>query len=320
MRVEAVRSDVRTSTVLRVTWAGPYPPNKPCVGFYGVLEPSRPIVIPGKARAIGVFAKGASQWFRVVYELKDAKGESWISCGQKDAWNADDIHSWSYFNHDGWRYMEFPLPANLPGDHYREAGTYSWGCDDDGIVDLPLTLSRIIIEMRTHVLYVNEFRPVNDFSVELDDLMAVYDEPDSMTDGPIRLQQAAYHAWRPVIASAVLANPIAELREKGFGEPPVIERIYPPEEMATGDQVYVQIRPVAGAQKYTVYVSAYEDGRGAQAAGQGRNPQNPSTVWVGRLQPAIPMYFFATWTDAEGRESKPSAPRKTVLRDEFPFK
>jgi hypothetical protein len=32
------------------------------------------------------------------------------------------------------------------------------------------------------------------------------------------------------------------------------------------------------------------------------------------------MYFFASYTDQDGKESKPSAARKTVLRDEFPFK
>lgn len=320
LQIEPIQSADRTSAVLRVSWAGPYPTNKPCVGFYAVLEPSQPIRIPGQARALGMYGKGASQWFRVVYELQDAQGETWLSCGQKDAWNADDIHSWSYFNHDGWRYMEFSLPANAPGDHYREASSYSWGCDEEGIVDLPLTLTRVIIEMRTHVLYVNEMLPVTNFTIELDDLMAVYDTPYFMTDEPVRLQRAAYDVWRPTVLSAVLPNPIETLREKGVGDPPVIERIYPPEEGVAGDQVYVRIQPVAGARQYTVYVSAYEDGRGAQAAGQVRDPQQPFTIWVNRLQPAIPMYFFATWTDKEGRESKPSTPRKTVLRDEFPFK
>jgi len=31
------------------------------------------------------------------------------------------------------------------------------------------------------------------------------------------------------------------------------------------------------------------------------------------------MVLFATYTDSESRESRPSAPRLIVLRDEFPF-
>lgn len=101
MTAATVCSEERTSHVLRVTWPRPYPTNAPCVGFYAVLEPDRPLVIPGKARALGKEWEGASQRLRVVYELADAKGESWLSCGAKDAWNADDIHSRSSWNHDG---------------------------------------------------------------------------------------------------------------------------------------------------------------------------------------------------------------------------
>jgi hypothetical protein len=318
MSQEFVRSPERNSTVWRVSMTE-RPSGKPCVGFYGVFTPSKPIPIPGKARALGVHGNGQSQWFRVVYEVVDAKGEVWLSCGQKNAWNSDDIHSWSYFNHDGWRYMEFPLPASSPGDNYREKSCYSWGSSDDGIVDLPLTLTRIIVEMRTDIIYVNEMMPVKDLSIELDDLVAVYDDPENLTDKPIKLQAATRDTWRPARAPSILPNPIRKLLEDGAGPAPLIEKIFPPEVMDSGDQLYVKVKPVEGAQKYTVYVSAYPDGTGARAA-PAKVEQDASLLFVRGLQPSIPMYLFASYTDKDGKESKPSKALKTVLRDEFPFK
>lgn len=318
MAQDFVKSEERTSTVWRVTMAE-RPVGKPCVGFYGVFAPAKPILIPGKARALGVKGKGHSQWFRYIYEVTDAKGEVWLSCGERNAWNSDDIHSRSYFNHDGWRYMEFPLPASSPGDHYREAGCYSWGGSEDGIVDLPLTLTRVIVEMRTDMIYVNELLPVKDLSIELDDLVALYDDPADMTDKPVELQRAARDVWRPKLTASILPNPLKGLLESGVGPAPVIERIYPPDVMDSGDQVYVRVKPVDGAQKYQVYVSAMEDGTGARLA-PAKVENDLSLLFVRGLQPAIPMYFFATYLDKDGKESKPSKVRKTVLRDEFPFK
>jgi hypothetical protein len=318
MRQELVREPDRGSTVWRVTM-DERPAGQSCVGFYGVFTPAKPIPIPGSARALGFHGKGSSQWFRVVYEVTDAQGEVWLSCGKKDRFNADDIHSRSYFNHDGWRYMEFPLPSSSPGDNFRERGCYSWGSEGDGIVDLPLTLNKIIVEMRTDMIYVDEMMPVNDLSIAMDDLMAVYDSPGDVTDQPVKLQRAAKDAWRPRLVGSVLPNPIKQLQETGVGDATVIERVYLPEVAPSGDQAYIKIRPVSGATNYTVYVAAYPDGSGAKAASSVKDSKDPSLILVRRLQPSIPMYLFASYA-RDGRESKPSEARKTVLRDEFPFK
>src|SRR5262249_40228374 len=73
--------------------------------FYTTLVPQKPLVIPGKASHLGLWVKAASDWGRVVYCLKDAKGERWLSVGKKGEWNVDDTHNWSAFNFDGWRYL-----------------------------------------------------------------------------------------------------------------------------------------------------------------------------------------------------------------------
>ena len=315
---EFVRSPERNSTVWRVGMAE-RPTGKPCVGFYGMFRPARPIPIPGRAEALVLQGRGRSNWGRFVYELVDAQGERWISCGQKNTWNSDDIHSWSSFNHDGWRSMRFPLPQTAPGDHFREKGCYSWGSTGDGVVDLPLALAGVIVEMRTDTIYVDQLLPVDDPSIEIDDLVAVYANPQDMTDAPVRLQAATRDAWRPKIAASILPNPVKALAEADAGPPPRIEKIFPPEVMDSGDQVYVKVVPVESATKYTVYVSATPDGTGARAA-PAKIESDSSLLLVRDLQPAIPMYFFVSSTDKDGRESRPSEARRIVLRDEFPFK
>jgi hypothetical protein len=41
---------------------------------------------------------------------------------------------------------------------------------------------------------------------------------------------------------------------------------------------------------------------------------------VSRLQPNFPLYLFATYVDAAGKESRPTPARRILLVDDFPFK
>src|SRR5262249_46377759 len=41
--------------------------------WYKVLVPKKPVVLPGAPAALGLWVKGASDWGRVVYVLRDAK-------------------------------------------------------------------------------------------------------------------------------------------------------------------------------------------------------------------------------------------------------
>jgi hypothetical protein len=311
-----VHSPERGSTVWRVAMAE-QPEGKPFVGFYGVFAPRRPIPIPGKARALGLLGRGQSAWNRVVFEIEDAKGEIFQSIGTKNAWNCDDTHSWSYFNFDGWRYMEFPLPGNLPGDNYREKDSVWWNCSAEGIVDLPVKLTRLMVETRTHQIYVNDLLPILDSAVEMDDLVAVYDSPDLATDAPVKLQRAAAPLAAPPRGTGQgLPNPIAELAATGVEPAPVIARLYPPETQHDGTKVNVAVAPVEGAKQYKAWVSVYPDGRGARALATGEKPD----LFIKGLKPSVKFYFYATIIGADGKESKPSKVRETVLQDEFPMK
>ncbi len=63
------------------------PKERPLAAWYGVFKPPKPLEIPGKARALGVWANGHSNWGRIIYEIEDAKGEIWQSIGSKNEWN-----------------------------------------------------------------------------------------------------------------------------------------------------------------------------------------------------------------------------------------
>jgi len=313
---ESVDSAERQSKVWRITLQEPEKERK-LAAWYGVFSPAKPIELPGKANGLGVWINGKSSWGRIIYELEDANGEIWQSVGTKDSWNCDDIHSWSSFNFDGWRYVEFPLPGNLPYDNYREKDNVWWNNSAEGIVDLPVKLTKIIIEQRTHSIYVNECLTVPDRSVELHNLVAVYADEKSMTDAPVSLQRAV--AGRLSFrdrAGAALANPIVALQQGGAAEPPVIAKVAPPAVQYDGTRVVVTIQPVEGAAEYRVYVAAYEDGRGSKVLASGTEPE----ILVKSLRPEVPLYLFVTTVDQDKKESKPSAARRVVLKDEFPMK
>jgi len=316
MEMEHTDSTERESKTLRVALTEA-PEGKPLVGWYGIFKPRQPLPIPGKARALGILANGNSGWGRIVYEIEDANAEIFQSIGTKEDWNCDDTHSWSYFNFDGWRYMEFPLPSHSPGDNYREKDTPYWSHSADGIVDLPIKLNKFIIEMQSHQIYVDEMLPVENLTIELDDLMAVYESQEMKSEVPVRLQRAAADLYKPKQGTgAALPNPIADLAETGVGAPTQIVKLYPPETQYDGTRIHVSIKPVEGAQEYQIWVSAYSDGRGATAVKKGQDTE----PLVTRLKPYFPLYLFVTYTDADGKQSKPSPPRKLLLKDEFPMK
>jgi hypothetical protein len=296
--------------------------------FYTTLVPPKPIVISGKASHLGLWLKAAGDWGRVVYCLKDAKGERWLSIGKKDEWNVDDTHNWSAFNYDGWRYLTFELPANAPYDLYREAGTSFWGNyppldakerkgkrdegDSDMVVDLPLTLEKIIVERRTHVIHATEQLPAAPDDVLLGTLLAEYEAPADKTDEAVR--RSRLRMPLPTTAPE-LANPIRKLAEAGTTAGPNVTKIAPPEREYDGRRCHVHFAPSAGAKSYDLWVSAYADGRGAILLG--KDWTGPGQLLTG-LSPNVDLYLFIVAKDTAGKSSQPGNGFKINLKDMFP--
>ncbi|MCE9562772.1 MAG: hypothetical protein K8U57_12065 [Planctomycetes bacterium] len=286
------------------------------VPHYSVLTPAKPIPIPGKASHLGLWVKAAGDWGRAVYFLQDAKGESWISVGTRGAWNCDDLHSWTSFNFDGWRYLRMELPANSGHDLFRERGTTWWGpySTGDGVVDLPLTLEKVVVERRTHVMYVNDPQPADRSDVLLGDLFAEYAAAGDATPEAVRMSAVRMPVPKDVKG---LGNPIATLTAEGTGPAVKVERITLPTQEADGTQCHVHFPAVEGARQYDVWASAYPDGRGALHLGKAWKA--PGQLVRG-LRPNQNFYLFVTYTDAAGKVSKPSPGYEVNLQDFFGMK
>jgi hypothetical protein len=283
--------------------------------FYTTLVPPRPIVLAGKPSHLGLWVKAASDWGRVVYCLRDAKGERWLSVGKKGEWNVDDVHNWSAFNFDGWRYLTFELPGNAPYDLYREAGTSFWGnYGGDMVVDLPLTLEKIVVERRTHVIHATEQRPAAPDDVLLGSLYAEYEKPADRTEEAVRLSRLRM----PVPDTPPeLANPIRQLQESGTAAGPEVTKVTAPEREYDGRRCHVHYAPAPGAKAYDVWVSTYPDGRGALLLG--KDWTGPGQLLTG-LSPNIDLYLFVVARDSAGKASKPGRAFKVNLKDMFPQK
>jgi hypothetical protein len=295
---------------------GDQPTERLTMPFYTTLKPKRPIRIPGKGSHLGLWVRAASDWGRVVYCLRDAKGERWLSVGSKQQWNCDDTSGWSVFNFDGWRYLRFPLPANSPYDLFREDGSVWWGHygSGDGVVDLPLALEQIHVERRTHTIYVNDIQPANREHVLLADLFVEYAAASDRGRAAERLSRVRMPAPKDV---PDLGNPLLAIAEAGTASAPPITRLSLHNQLVDGTRCYLHFEPAPGAKHYDIWVSPYADGQGALQLG--KKWAGPGKMITG-LRPDTDFYAFVVVTAADGKRSKPSAPFKIRLKDMFGMK
>jgi hypothetical protein len=310
----ALVSDPAMGQVLRSTLEK-QPAVHELMPWYSTLVPKEPIVLAGAPSHLGLWVKGASDWGRVIYTLRDAKGEKWTSIGTQDQYNCDDVHCWSAFNFDGWRYLRFELPGHTGYDNFRKYGTTWWRSDGgDGVVDLPLNLENILVEQRSHILYVNDVQPAASKVVELGRLYVEHETPADATEEAVRLSRL-----RMPLPQGVpdLPNPIAEMQQTGSGEAVAITNLEPPTDRNDGTSVHVHFQEKAEAKNHFIWVSVYPDGRGAvnlTPAGA------KSGVLITGLRPATKFHVWVTYQDAMGRVSRPSPAALALLVDTAPEK
>jgi hypothetical protein len=141
----------------------------PLLPMYGVLERRQPVRIAGQPRRLGLWVKGNSGWGRITFELTDSKGERWTGAG-----GSEDSYGHGFVNFDGWRWVEVDLPGHFRPD-YPWPHNGNWTArGGDSIVDYPLSLNAVIVELRDQVVYVNELVPVRDNRIRLSGLRAIY--------------------------------------------------------------------------------------------------------------------------------------------------
>jgi len=312
MSIAQVKTDKKFGAKALSVHLDKQPIDRKVMPYYTTFVPAKPIVIPGKASHIGMWVNAASDWGRVVYVLRDAKGEKWISVGTKDDWNSDDIRTASFFCFDGWRYMKFQLPSNAPYDCYRELGTSWWGSyGGDGIVDLPLKLEKIIVERRSSVIYGNQLIPANNSDVLLADLFAEYENKSDATAEAIKLSKLRMPVPQGIPG---LENPISKMEKEGVLPSAKILKVEDPEQMPDGTRCHIYFAEIENAKSYNVWASVYPDGTGAVKIAS--NIVKSGALIQG-LKPDTDFYLFITYSDSEGKLSKPSQPFKVNLKNKF---
>ena len=179
--------------VMRVT-PRPIKTGRDTMPMYAVLAHRKGIALPGTPTDIGICVNGNSGWGRVIFELRDASGQRWISIGAQakddpasllpkevldrfplpgvSDWNTDDAWGSSRINFDGWRYVGVPLPGNYPGEKYPWPANSQWRSDKDGVVHYPLTLRKLVVELPEKVLHLRTWSPSPRPEIYLGELFA----------------------------------------------------------------------------------------------------------------------------------------------------
>ena len=279
------------------------PENLPEIGpmpFCTTLVPPKPIVLPRRPRVLALEVTAKADWGRVVYVLRDAKGEKFISVGQVRTYNVDDDRCDSFFNFDGTRLVRFELPGNRPWDKSRLPGSCWWGAyGGDECVDYPLSIEKVFVERRAKAMHINDEVSIEPQPALLGHLYVEQIDPDSDLVMP------------PPPAGLPLQNPIAEM--KGTLEPTEITAVTPPTWMYDGRRGHFAFREMEGAKEYDIYVGLHENGEGAALL----KTVKKSGELIAGFPAETDCYAFIVWRDRKGAVSKPSAPFKFLLHDEF---
>ena len=77
----------------------------------------KPIKLEGRPDVLNLRVKGNGGWGRVMFEMKDARGRVWTSCGNQYAGscNASDNKGDSYISFDGWQTLRIPVVRQYEG-------------------------------------------------------------------------------------------------------------------------------------------------------------------------------------------------------------
>jgi len=126
---------------------------------YAVLRPKAAgPVIPGGTGQVGLWIQGnGAAW--VDLELTDAKGQRWTTVRRpRNYCYGPPYPGFNAF--DGWNYVAWPLPGTPGASSDGRPGWANWRSDKpDRVLDLPATLTGVIVEQFGKVLHINDLMP-----------------------------------------------------------------------------------------------------------------------------------------------------------------
>ena len=165
-------ADQRKGRVLELELL-PEPDAPKLTSRYLSLGLKEPVALEGEATRIGTWVRGNSCWGRIFWEFRDARGETWFSTSDETSgWEVSDWKNRSSINFDDWCFVSMRIPKRYPGgsNHPEDRDWRHEGGNQDGIVEHPITITRIVVALRDHQVYVTEMVPAQSRTIRLKDL------------------------------------------------------------------------------------------------------------------------------------------------------
>ena len=175
------------------------------------------------------------------------------------------------------------------------------------MVDLPLTLEKVFIERRRHVMYVNTLEKVIEKPVILGNLYAEYASKEMMKG-----QSDLVMPMPPEQKDGF--NIIRVLDKAGSLPATEITEVKHPDYEYDGTRGLFYFKEMPQAASYDIYLSLNKDG--SQAICLGKNIRKSGTMVTGFLADTD-FYAFIVYRDKSGRQSKVSKPFYLKLKDNF---
>lgn len=145
------------------------------VARYVALKLKTPVKLEKEVQRLGMWVKGNACWGRVFWEFEDAKGERYFSAADETSgWDVSDWKCRSSINFDGWCFVSLTVPKRYPGGYHGPTDR-DWsykGGDQDGIVQHPITVTRMVVAMRDWQVYVKDLAPAQSRTIRLGGLLA----------------------------------------------------------------------------------------------------------------------------------------------------
>ncbi|MBT3375602.1 MAG: hypothetical protein HN742_38675 [Lentisphaerae bacterium] len=137
------------------------------VGRYVVLEPRNgSIPLRGQPDTLGAWAKGNSNWGRLVFQVEDAEGNRHSSIGLS-GWDCSDWRCRTRINFDGWKLISRTFPRPYASGH-PDLAAHQWS--QGARMSPPVKVTRLYVILREKLVYLTDMLPATSMSIELRDL------------------------------------------------------------------------------------------------------------------------------------------------------